>query len=196
MKGDSDFMNGKKFAWIVVGVVAVILVLSAIGGYNNLVNLSEDVNNKLSQIDNQLQLRNDLIPNLVATVKGFAAHEEEILKNVSDARAKLAGASSVEQMAEGDAELTGALSRLLVVVENYPELKADANFRQLADNLSGTENRISVARRDYNEAATRYNTAIRRFPTNIMARMFGFEKVEYFRAQEGAQEVPKVDFSE
>ena len=117
-------MSGKKITWIIVGVVVAILVLSAIGGYNNLVNLSEDVNNKLSQIDNQLQLRNDLIPNLVATVKGFAAHEEEILKNVSDARAKLAGASSVEQMAEGDAELTGALSRLLVVVENYPDLKA------------------------------------------------------------------------
>ncbi|HZJ57669.1 MAG TPA: LemA family protein [Clostridia bacterium] len=189
-------MSGKQITWIVIGVVALVLILSGIGGYNNLVNLNEDVSNKLSQIDNQLQLRNDLIPNLVATVKGFAAHEEEILKNVSDARAKLAGASSVGQMAEGDAQLTSALSRLLVVVENYPDLKADANFRQLSDNLSGTENRISVARRDYNESATRYNTAIRRFPTNIMAGLFGFDKVEYFKAQEGAQEVPKVDFGE
>ena len=189
MKGDLIFMSGRKITWIVIGVVALALVLSAIGGYNGLVSLNEDVSNKLSQIDNQLQLRNDLIPNLVATVKGFAVHEEEILKNVSDARAKLAGASDVGQMAEGDAELTGALSRL-------PDLKADANFRQLSDNLSGTENRISVARRDYNESATRYNTAIRRFPTNIMAGIFGFDKVEYFKAQEGAQEVPKVDFSE
>ncbi|NLJ41318.1 MAG: LemA family protein [Clostridiales bacterium] len=187
-------MSGKFIPWIVIGAIILILIFSAIGSYNRLVNLNEDVNNKLSQIDNQLQLRNDLIPNLVATVKGFAAHEEEILKNVSDARAKLAGATSPGQMAEGDAELTGALSRLLVVVENYPDLKADANFRQLSDNLAGTENRISVARRDYNESATQYNTAIRRFPTNIMAGIFGFEKVEYFQAQEGAEEVPKVDF--
>lgn len=188
-------MKGKQITWIVIGVILLVFILSTVGSYNRLVSLNEDVSNKLSQIDNQLQLRNDLIPNLVATVKGFATHEEEILKNVSDARSKLAGAASVEQMAEGDAELTGALSRLLVVVENYPDLKADANFRQLSDNLAGTENRISVARRDYNEAATLYNTNIRRFPANIMANIFNFDKVEYFKAQEGADEVPKVDFS-
>ena len=189
-------MKGTHIALIVVGVIVLVFILSSAGGYNNLVGLNEDVNNKLSQIDNQLQLRNDLIPNLVATVKGFAAHEEEVINSVTEARAKLAGASSPEQVIAGDTELTGALSRLLVVVENYPELKADANFRQLSDNLAGTENRISVARRDYNESATRYNTTIRRFPTNIMANIFGFEKVEYFKAQEGAQEVPEVDFSE
>ncbi|HZJ83395.1 MAG TPA: LemA family protein, partial [Clostridia bacterium] len=154
-------MKGKHIAWIIAGVIALLLVFNVFGGYNKLVSLDEDVSNKLSQIDNQLQLRNDLIPNLVETVKGFASQEKEILKNVSDARAKLAGASTTEQMAEGDAELTGALSRLLVVVENYPELKSDANFRQLSDNLAGTENRISVARRDYNEASTAYNTTIR-----------------------------------
>lgn len=188
-------MKGKHIAWIVVGVIVLVFILNAVGGYNKLVSLNEDVSNKLSQIDNQLQLRNDLIPNLVETVKGFASHEEDILKNVSDARAKLAGASSVDQMAEGDEELTNALSRLLVVVENYPELKADANFRQLSDNLAGTENRISVARRDYNESAMAYNTAIRRFPNNIIARIFAFDKVEYFKAQEGAENVPEVDFS-
>lgn len=189
-------MKGKHIAWIVVGVLVLILIFNAFGGYNRLVSLDEDVSNKLSQIDNQLQLRNDLIPNLVETVKGFAAQEKEILQNVSDARAKLAGASNAQEMAEGDAELTGALSRLLVVVENYPDLKSDSNFRQLSDNLAGTENRISVARRDYNESATAYNTAIRRFPTNIMANLFGFERAEYFEAQEGADQVPEVDFSE
>jgi len=188
-------MSNRKIGWIIVGVIIIILVFNIIGSYNNLVSLSEDVETKLSQIDNQLQRRNDLIPNLVETVKGFAAHEEEIIQSVTEARSKLAGASSLDETIEADAELTSALSRLLVVVENYPELKADANFRQLADDLSGTENRIAVARQDYNEAARRYNSAIRRFPANIIANMFGFERVEYFKAQEDAKDVPKVDFS-
>ena len=195
-KGDFNFMKSKHIIWIVIGVIALMLILNFAGGYNRLVDYSEDVSNKLSEIDNQLQRRNDLIPNLVETVKGYAAHEEEVINSVADARAKLAGASNTQEVIEGDAELTGALSRLLVVVENYPELKADANFRQLSDNLSGTENRIAVARRDYNQAATRYNTTIRRFPTNIMANIFGFDRVEYFEAQEGADVVPQVDFSE
>ncbi len=188
-------MKGSHITLIVIGIIVLVFILSSVGGYNRLIDYSEDINNKLSEIHNQLQRRNDLIPNLVETVKGFTSHEEEVLKNVTDARAKLAGASNARQVIEGDAELSGALSRLLIVVENYPELKADANFRQLSDELSGTENRIAVARRDYNEAATRYNSTIRRFPTNIIASIFGFEKVEYFKAQEGAQEVPKVDFS-
>jgi LemA protein len=187
-------MERNKTKWIVIGIIVLILVINIISGYNRLVNLNEDVENKLSQVDNQLQRRNDLIPNLVETVKGFAAQEKEVLKNVTDARTKLSGASTLEEKAEGDAELTNALSRLLVVVENYPELKSDANFRQLSDNLENTENRISIARRDYNDAAKNYNTAIRRFPGNILAKMFGFEKVEYFKAQEGAKDVPKVDF--
>jgi len=186
----------KKTGWIIAGVVLVILIINVIGSYNNLVNLSEEIETKLSQIDNQLQRRNDLIPNLVETVKGFAAQEKEVLQNVTDARAKLAGASTLDERIEGDAELTSALSRLLVVVENYPELKSDANFRQLADDLAGTENRIAVARQDYNETARKYNATIRRFPTNIIASIFGFERVDYFEAQEEATEVPKVDFSE
>lgn len=180
---------------IVLLLIVALSVFGLIGIYNNLVDLQENVDNKLSQIDNQLQLRNDLIPNLVATVKGYAAHEAEILENVTEARSRLAGARSIEEMAEGDLELTSALSRLLVVVENYPDLKADANFRQLSDNLSGTENRIAVARRDYNEVATKYNAATRRFPGKFIADMLGFERVDYFKAEEGVQEVPQVDFS-
>ncbi|NLI61179.1 MAG: LemA family protein [Clostridiales bacterium] len=189
-------MKTKHIIWIVIGVIALILISSFVGGYNRLISYSEDLNNKLSEIDNQLQRRNDLIPNLVETVKGYASHEQEVIGSVTDARAKLAGASSPEEVIEGDAELSSALSRLLVVVENYPELKADANFRQLTDNLEGTENRIAVARRDYNQSATRYNTTIRRFPTNIMANLFGFEKIEYFKAQEGAEQVPEVNFGD
>lgn len=189
-------MSNRRIGWIIAGIIIVILAFNIIGSYNRLVSLSEDVETKLSQIDNQLQRRNDLIPNLVETVKGFAAHEEEVIQSVTEARSKLAGAASLDETIEADAELSSALSRLLVVVENYPELKADANFRQLADDLSGTENRIAVARQDYNEAARRYNSAIRRFPTNIIANIFGFERVDYFEAQAGAENVPRVDFSE
>lgn len=188
-------MKGGYIVLIVIVALILILAVGAVGSYNNLVKLNENVENKLSTIDTQLQRRNDLIPNLVATVKGFAAHEEEVLNNVSEARAKLAGASTIEDKIEGDRELSGALSRLLVVVENYPDLKADANFRQLSDELAGTENRIANARKDYNDAATKYNTSIRKFPSNIIAGMFGFEKVGYFKAKEGADEVPVVDFN-
>ncbi len=180
---------------LVIGVIIAILVISAVGSYNSLVAKSESVNTALSQIDNQLQRRNDLIPNLVETVKGYAAHEEEIFTNIAEARAKLAGAVSVEETASASNELSNALSRLLAIAENYPELKADASFRQLADELAGTENRIAVARMQYNEVARDYNTTIRRFPTVIIASLFNFEKVEYFEAAEGAREVPKVDFT-
>lgn len=179
---------------LIIGGIAAVLLIAVIGSYNGLVSKSEDVENKLSQVDVQLQRRNDLIPNLVETVKGFAAHEKEVLENVTDARAKLAGARTVSEMSEADAELSGALSRLLVVVENYPDLKSDANFRQLSDDLAGTENRIANARRDYNEAARSYNTATRRFPTSIIASLFNFERVDYFRAEEGSKTVPEVNF--
>lgn len=190
------YMKNKKTNLIILFAVIIIIIFTFINGYNNLVTLNEDVDNKLSDIETQLQRRNDLIPNLVETVKGFAAHEKEVLKNVSDARAKLAGASNAQELIQGDAELSSALSRLLVVVENYPELKADANFRQLSDELAGTENRIAVARQDYNNISKKYNSSIRRFPSNIIAGIFGFEKVEYFKADEGAKDAPEVDFSE
>lgn len=178
----------------VIGVVVLILLFASVGSYNGLVGKSEDVENNLGQIDTQLQRRNDLIPNLVETVKGYATHEKEALQNVTDARAKLAGAKSMSDISEADAELSNALSRLLVIVENYPDLKADANFRQLMDNLEGTENRIATARKDYNDSVRVYNTAIRRFPTSILAGLFNFEKADYFTADEGAKEVPKVEF--
>jgi len=169
-----------------------LLVIWGISGYNGLVVKSELVQTAWSQIDNQLQRRNDLIPNLVETVKQYAAHESEVFTQVSEARSKLAGATTVEDMAQADAEVTSALSRLLAIVENYPELKANENFIQLQDELAGTENRIAVARRDYNEADRSYNTAIRRFPTNIIAGIFGFDRVQYFEASEDARQAPDV----
>ncbi|SDF62708.1 LemA family protein [Sporolituus thermophilus] len=183
----------KKTALIVIALVA-IMVIMGISSYNGLVSLNESVNGKWSQIENQLQRRADLIPNLVNTVKGYAAHEQQAIAAVADARAKLAGAQGPAAKAQANAELNSALSRLLVVVENYPNLKADKNFRALMDELSGTENRIAVARKDYNDAVQAYNTKIRSFPTSIFAGMLGFGPKEYFKAEEGAKQVPKVQF--
>ncbi|WP_425291867.1 LemA family protein [Caldanaerovirga acetigignens] len=180
---------------LAIVVVVAFLLLFAFSSYNGLVAAEENVNSKWSQVENQLQRRADLIPNLVETVKGYAAHEQEIFTEVTRAREKLISAGSVAEKAQADAELTSALSRLLAIVENYPTLKADANFRQLADELAGTENRIAVARMDYNNAVQRYNSRIRSFPTVIIAKIMGFEKKEYFKAEEGAYEAPKVDFS-
>jgi len=177
---------------LVVGVIIAIMIISFIGSYNGLVSKREDVDAAWSQIDIQLQRRYDLIPNLVATVKKYAEHEEEVFTSIAEARSKLAGAGSVAELAEADAELSSALSRLLAIAEAYPELKANQNFINLQDELAGTENRIATARRDYNEAARSYNTSIRRFPTNIIAGMFGFESVDYFEASEATRENPDV----
>lgn len=180
--------------WVIAGVIIAILGLMAISGYNSLVSMNENVNGKWSQIENQLQRRADLIPNLVNTVKGYAAHEQQAIQAVADARAKLSGAQGPAAKAQANADLNNALSRLLVITENYPNLKADKNFRALMDELSGTENRIAVARKDYNDAVQIYNTKIRSFPSNIYAGMLGFGPKEYFKAEEGAQQVPKVQF--
>lgn len=181
---------------ILIGVVVIIalLVISILGSYNGLVAANENVTGKWSQVENQLQRRSDLIPNLVNTVKGYASHETEVFKNVSDARAKLAGATSVADKAAANGELNGALSRLLAISENYPDLKANQNFAQLQDELAGTENRLAVARKDYNEAAQSFNTKIKSFPTVIYAGMLGFSHKDYFKADEGAKAVPKVSF--
>lgn len=183
-----------KKTWIIVLAVLVLLGISAIGSYNNLVQLNESINGKWSQVDVQLQRRADLIPNLVATVKGYATHEQEILNNLADARSKLVGAQGVADKAAANEELSSTLSRLLVIVENYPTLKADANFRQLQDELAGTENRIAVARKDYNDAVQIYNAKIKTFPNSIWAGMLGFSPRDYFQADESAKTVPQVKF--
>ncbi|MDH7479585.1 MAG: LemA family protein [Syntrophomonadaceae bacterium] len=183
-----------KGLWITLGVV-IVLALMLISGYNSMVGLSENVDNRWSQVENQLQRRADLIPNLVNTVKGYAAHEQNIFNELASARSRLIGANTVAETAQADQAMNTALSRLLAIVENYPNLKADANFRQLQDELAGTENRLAVARKDYNDAVREFNTRIKRFPVNIYARLFGFEPREYFQAGEEARDVPRVDFS-
>ncbi|PKM83065.1 MAG: LemA family protein [Firmicutes bacterium HGW-Firmicutes-14] len=186
-------MKGKL---IIIGLLVVLLlvVFSGFGSYNSLVALDEEVNTKWSDLGSQLQRRNDLIPNLVETVKGYSIHEQDVLKNVSDARAKLGGARTLEDQVAGQSELSGALSRLLMVVENYPNLKADSQFTGLRDELAGTENRINIGRMDYNQAVRQYNQRIRSFPTLIYAGLFGFDAKPYFEVEEGAEDAPKVDF--
>ena len=180
----------KKSAIIIAILAVVVIIAISLGGsYNGIVAKAEEVDNKFATIDTQLQRRADLIPNLVNTVKGYAAQEKEIIASVTEARAKLAGATTVGEKANADEELTSALNRLLVV-----ELKSSQNFIQLSDELAGTENRIATARRDYNEAVKEYNLKIKKFPTNLMANMFGYGAKEYFQATEGSKEVPNVNF--
>jgi LemA protein len=167
-------------------------------GYNTIQTLDERAQGFQSQIEVQLQRRADLIPNLVNTVKGYAAHEEQVLTQVTQARAGLQGAiqsGDAEQMANANTALSGALSRLMVVVENYPNLKADQSFRALQDELVGTENRIATARGDYNGAVNEYNAYIRRFPQVLTAKVTGAKPRKYFTAAPGSTEAPKVDFS-
>lgn len=188
----------KKILGPVIFIVIILVVLGMIliPSYNKFVTQEENVNKSYAQVENQLQRRLDLIPNLVSTVKGFASHEKEVIGNISDARARLAGAQGPEEQAEANAELSGALSRLLVVVENYPDLKANENFTQLMDELSGTENRIGVARQDYNEEVSIFNRQVKRFPGKLVASVFGFDEKEYFKADAAANEAPKVDFED
>ena len=187
----------KKGLFITLGVIAIVIVViiaSLVGTYNGLVDKQATVESTDAQIQVQLQRRADLIPNLVNTVKGYASHETEVYTALADARAKLNSASNAEEYTEAIESYDSALSRLLVVVENYPELKATENFIYLQDELSGTENRISVARKDYNEAVTEYNKSIKKFPTVIFAGMLGFEEAELFEATDSAQNAPVVDF--
>ena len=180
--------------WIIAGVVIAVVLVMAVGGYNSLVSLNENVNGKWAQVENQLQRRSDLIPNLVESVKGAAAQERQVFQSVADARAKLGGAQGPAAKAEANAELSGALSRLLMVVENYPTIKTDQNFRQLSDELAGTENRLAVARKDYNDAVQVFNAKIQSFPTVIYAKILGFGAKEYFKAEEAAKKAPQVKF--
>ena len=185
--------------WIApVAIILIVIVIGIfwfVGQRNNLVTMEERVDAAWSEVDNQLQRRSDLIPNLVATVQGFAIQEREVFGDIADARARLAGARSVTETAESYTELQGALSRLLVVVENYPELRSNENFIRLQDELAGTENRIAVARGRYNEIVRQFNTQIRLFPASIAANAMAMGPRDYFEIPESAREVPRVDFS-
>jgi len=179
-----------------VVIIIVILGLILVPSYNKFVTGEENVEQSYAQIETQLQRRLDVIPNLVNTVKGFAAHEEKVLGDISEARTKLAGASGPQEQSAANGELESAIGRLLVVVENYPDLKANQNFTQLMDELAGTENRIAVARKDYNEEVASFNKQVKRFPGKLVASIFGFDEKEYFKADEAASEVPNVDFGD
>lgn len=186
-----------KTKHIVIGAVIAVLVIlgiSTVGSYNGLVSKDEAVKQANSKIEASLQRRADLIPNVVNSVKGYMSHEEEIFTKIADARSKI-GSGNKEVKKEGETELTSAISRLLVVQENYPELKADAQVSALISELEGTENRLFIARKDYNDTATEYNKSIRKFPTSMMAGMFGFQRAELIEADKDAKVAPKVDLS-
>lgn len=187
-------------AMIAIGVLGVLLFGALIVGgllisrYNSLVTANEQIDGTWAQVENVLQRRGDLIPNLVATVQGFADQEQEIFTDVANARSRLAGAVSPAEAGAANAGLTSALGRLLAISENYPQLRSNENFIRLQDELAGSENRIAVERRRYNDAVRAYNTQVLRFPTNMVAGMFGFSDREYFEADEAAAEVPQVAF--
>lgn len=187
-----------KIAFAVLGVVvllALILGGNLVGSRNELVTEKNAVEGAWAQVDVALQRRADLIPNLVETVKGFAKQEQSVIQSVADARAALGGAKTPAEKIAANGQLDTALSRLLVVVENYPNLKSNENFLRLQDELAGTENRIAVERRKYNETVQRYNTDIELFPKNIAASLFGFQRNDaYFKAETAAKEAPKVKF--
>lgn len=179
---------------VVLGILAALAAMQGIGIYNGLVRKDVAVSEKWGQVQNVLQRRADLVPNLVQSVKGYAAHEKEIFENVAASRAKLAGARTPEEAMKANAEITSALARLLVVVENYPQLKADQTFARLMDELAGAENRIAVERMRYNEAIQAYNTGVRTFPGSVVAKITGFAARPFFEADARAREAPKVDF--
>lgn len=193
----------KKVTIIILVAVVAIIAFWAISGYNSLVSMDENVSNQWANVETQYQRRADLIPNLVNTVKGYAAHEKETLEGVMAARSQATQIKvdptdlTPEKLAEyqkAQGQLATALGKLLAITENYPDLKANQNFLELQAQLEGTENRINVARKNFNDAAKTYNTTIRRFPKNILAGMFGFDKRAYFEAAEGAEQAPQVQF--
>jgi len=181
---------------ILLAVIAAIVVVGMMigGSYNSLVELEENVEKEYSNVSIMLERRADLIPNLVNTVKGYVAHEEAVITRITEARASLLNADDIEEKAAANNELTSALNALMVIVENYPDLKANVNFIQLSDELAGTENRIANARRDYNDAVETYNSKVKKFPTNILANMFDFEEADYFEVDPAKTEVPEVEF--
>ena len=192
-----------KKTWIIILIIVAAIVLLMVGMYNGMVTKQENVNKAWANVETQYQRRGDLIPNLVSTVKGYASHEQETFAQVTEARARAtqmtvsADGLTPEALAEynkAQGELGSAIGRLLMIQENYPELKANQNFLELQSQLEGTENRINVARSDFNAAAQDYNTSIRRFPRSILASMFGFDQKPYFQSAEGADVAPVVQF--
>ena len=199
-------MKSIKKSWIIIGIIVIagLMLYSSIKGtYNSMVSMDEGVTAQWAQVENVYQRRADLIPNLVATVKGYADHEQETLEGVIEARSKATSvtidptnlnAASIQQFQAAQDGLSSALSKLMVVVERYPDLKANQNFLELQTQLERTENRIAVERRSFNTSAQVYNSYIRSFPKNIYAGIFGFEKKDYFTAIEGAEKAPEVEF--
>ena len=184
-----------KSFWIGLGIVAVIAAIAFMGIYNGIVTKHETITAKWAQVENQLQRRSDLIPNLVSSVKGYAAHEKTVFEEVTKARSQWANAGTVDEKVKAASGMDQAISRLLLVSENYPQLKADQTFLKLMDELSGTENRIAVERMRYNEAVQDYNITVRIFPANVIAGAFGYNPAtEYFKAEEKAKTVPEVKF--
>jgi LemA protein len=182
---------------LAAGNIALVVVMAtALSGcsYNRFTSQEEAIKGQWAQVQNQLQRRNDLVPNLVETVKGYAGHEQQVFKEIADSRSRLLAARTPEETIEAANQQTSALGRLLAIVESYPQLKANEQFNRLMDELSGTENRIAVERMRYNERVQQYNTTRRRFPSNVTAKMFGFKEYPYFEAPAAAQQAPRVDF--
>jgi LemA protein len=188
-------MTSTRRVVLVLAAFAALAVALPGCSYNRFVSQEENVKAHWSEVENQLQRRNDLIPNLVQTVKGYAQHEEGVFKEIADARSRLLAAKSPEETIAAANQQTSALGRLLAISENYPQLKANEQFNRLMDELSGTENRIAVARMRYNQAVQEYNTSRRQFPANLTARLFGFKEYPLFQAPPDAKQAPKVDFS-
>ena len=187
-------MNRHMRSAMFVALLLVAASMSAGCSYNRFVSQEEQIKGQWAQVENQLQRRNDLIPNLVETVKGYAAHEEGVYKDIAESRSRLLSAKSPEETIQAANQQTSALGRLLVIAENYPQLRANEQFNRLMDELSGTENRIAVERMRYNERIQEYNTGRRQFPSNVTAKLFGFKEYPFFQAPPDARQVPRVNF--
>ncbi|WP_300410936.1 LemA family protein [Lagierella sp.] len=179
---------------LILIVIVIAIAVALFGSYNGLVTMEEDVNNSYADLQTAVQRRADLIPNLVNTVKGYASHEQETLTKITEARAKVNEANNPKELSEANAQLTRAIGDINVVAEAYPDLKANQNFIQLQDELAGTENRIAVARKDYNAVVKQFNTKVRRLPTSLFAKLLGFSQKDYFEADPGSEKAPEVDF--
>lgn len=188
-------MNKKSLSiFAIIGIIVVIIAFSFVGSYNSITVAEEKIESEYSNINIQLERRADLIPNLVKVVKGYTNQEEKIIKEITDARKEISNASNIKELSEANNNLESALSSLNLIVENYPDLKSSENFINLQDELAGTENRISVARRDYNQAVKEYNTLIKKIPTNIIASIAGKEKANYFEIPKEKTNVPDIEF--